>query len=124
VPAPWQKPRTENWEPFYVASPGSIRFTLWWADTDAKPSPQPGPDALRIKVLASAHRDYVTLSFYLDAAKPWDRPPIAAGEAPVGIAARKSSTTSLASVPSAKRVWWRIPRASARLIARSCPSTR
>ena len=85
VPAPWQKPRIESWEPFYVASPGSIRFTLWWSDTDGKPSPQPGPDALRIKVLASAHRDYVTLSFCLDAAKPWDGPPIAAGEAPVGI---------------------------------------
>ena len=85
VPAPWKKPRTQSWEPFYVASPGSIRFTLWWSDTDGKPSPQPGPDALRIKVLASAHRDYVTLSFCLDAAKPWDRPPVAAGEAPIGI---------------------------------------
>lgn len=85
VPAPWQKPRAKEWEPFYVATPGSIRFTLWWSDTDSKPSPQPGPDALRVKVLASAHRDYVTLSFYLDAAKPWDRPPTAAGASVVGI---------------------------------------
>lgn len=74
IPAPWDK-----WsglgEPFYVAKPGSIRFTLWWSDSGAKPDPQPTVDALRIKVHAAAHRDYVTLSFYLDALKPWDAQP-------------------------------------------------
>jgi hypothetical protein len=36
---------------------------------------------LRVKVLVGVHRDYITLSFYLDAAKPWDQlPQIAGGE--------------------------------------------
>lgn len=73
LPAPWEK-----WEslgnPFFITSPGSIRFTLWWSDRNTRPEPEPGPDALRIKVSAAAHRDYVTLSFYLDAAKPWNAP--------------------------------------------------
>jgi len=81
VPAPWTKPRRKDWEPFYVASPSSLRFTLWWSDANTSPSPEPGPDALRVKVLVGVHRDYITLSFYLDAAKPWDQPPqIAGGE--------------------------------------------
>lgn len=83
VPAPW-----DTWqglgEPFFVTSPGSIRFTLWWSDKNAKPSPEPGPDALRIKVCAEAHRDYVTLSFYLDAAKPWNEPAQVRGAPTVG----------------------------------------
>src|SRR6185503_2513240 len=32
----------------------------------------PSRDALRVKVHVGAHRDYVTLSFYLDASKPWN----------------------------------------------------
>ena len=54
------------------SSPGSIRFTLWWSDDDAS-LPDPTADALRVKVHAGAHRDYVTLSFYLDASKSWIR---------------------------------------------------
>ena len=73
MPAPWNKWQGLG-EPFFVTSPGSIRFTLWWSDNNAKPGPEPGPDALRIKVYVEAHRDYVTLSFYLDIAKPWNEP--------------------------------------------------
>jgi hypothetical protein len=84
VPAPWTRPRSVRWEPFYVATPNSIRFTLWWSDANARPTPQPTPDALRVKVLVGVHRDYVTLSFYLDAAKPWNLQPQAAGGPVVG----------------------------------------
>jgi hypothetical protein len=74
IPAPWDK-WTSLGEPFYVAKPGSIRFTLWWPDSAEAPAPQPSDDALRIKVHAAAHRDYVTLSIYLDVLKPWDGQP-------------------------------------------------
>ena len=79
------KPRQKDWEPFYVASPGSIRFTLWWSDANARSDPEPTPEALRVKVFAGAHRDYVTLSFYLDAGKAWNRPPPGAGAPMSGV---------------------------------------
>jgi hypothetical protein len=76
IPDPWSKPRQVRGNPFCIASPGSIRFTLWWTDDDSKPIPEPTPDALRVKVHVGAHRDYITLSFYLDASKPWNDPPL------------------------------------------------
>jgi hypothetical protein len=79
IPAAWQGRRTGIGDPFYMTIPGSIRFTLWWSDADGKPSPEPSPDALRVKVHVGAHRDYVTLSFYLDASKPWNGPAVTAG---------------------------------------------
>lgn len=84
VPPPWDKWQSLG-EPFYVASPGSIRFTLWWSDAGTKPNPEPSSDALRVKVHAGAHRDYVTLSFYLDASKPWNRPVFARGASIDGV---------------------------------------
>jgi hypothetical protein len=79
IPDPWPKTRQVRGNPFYITSPGSIRFTLWWSDANASPSPEPAQDALRVKVHASAHRDYVTLSFYLDASKPWNHAPLTQG---------------------------------------------
>jgi hypothetical protein len=76
VSAPWQTWKGLG-DPFYVVRPGSIRFTLWWKDDDTKPNPDPTADALRVKVYAAAHRDYVTLSFYLDASKSWNQVGIA-----------------------------------------------
>jgi hypothetical protein len=70
VPQPWQTPRQTDFSPFYVTTPGSIRFTLWWADDGTIHYHQPSPAALRLQVHSSAHRDYVTLSFYLDASLP------------------------------------------------------
>lgn len=84
VPAPWGPDREGVGEPFLVTSPGSIRFTLWWSDNDTKPNPEPSGDALRIKVHAAVHRDYVTLSFYLDACKSWNRLAQAAGAPIIG----------------------------------------
>jgi hypothetical protein len=74
IPAAWQDQRQGIGDPFFVTSPGSVRFTLWWSDVDARPTPEPTSDALRVKVHVGAHRDYVTLSFYLDASKPWNAP--------------------------------------------------
>ena len=85
VPAAWRGRRRGVGEPFYTSSPGCVRFTLWWTDEGTRPSPEPTPDALRVRVHAGAHRDYVTLSFYIDAAKPWDAPPQVAGSDVAGV---------------------------------------
>ena len=102
LPAPWRMRRGPG-EPFYVARPGSIRFTLWWSDSGGAPDPEPTRDALRIRVHAGAHRDYLTLSFYLDARKPWNEPPLAGGAAVAGVGAVASLPRSSAFVPSATR---------------------
>jgi hypothetical protein len=39
---------------------------------------------LRIKVCAAAHRDYLSLSFYLDATKPWNGPAYMPGSEIIG----------------------------------------
>jgi hypothetical protein len=75
IPAAWQGEREGIGQPFFVTNPGSVHFTLWWSDAGTQPEPEPTRDALRIKVHAGAYRDYVTLSFYLDALKPWNEPP-------------------------------------------------
>ncbi len=71
IPKPWDK-RTALGDPFYIASPGNIQFVLWWSDSGARPNRDVTQDALRIEVHAGAHRDYVTLSFYLDASNNRD----------------------------------------------------
>jgi hypothetical protein len=89
VPRPWQPPPPANtawrwlaqkfwrrWQhgnPFWVTHPENIRFTLWWPD--ALPlSNEPPDNALRIKVHATAFRDYVSISFYIDVGKLWNGP--------------------------------------------------
>jgi hypothetical protein len=67
-----------------VIEPEHIRFTLWWPDDITRIQPEPTEDALRIKVHATAFRDYVTISFYLDAGKPWNRPSFIRGDATIG----------------------------------------
>jgi hypothetical protein len=84
VPRPWVASAAALGDPFRVTEPEHIRFTLWWPDVIAQAHPEPTVDALRIKVHATAYRDYVTLSFYLDAGKPWDRSPFIRGDATVG----------------------------------------
>ena len=80
IPAPWPSTRKKRGEPFLVTDPADIRFTLWWHDDNAEPDSKPREDALRIKVHASAQRDFATVSFYLDAGKPWDAPPMLSGQ--------------------------------------------
>jgi hypothetical protein len=69
--------------PFHVCEPQSLDFTLWWQDSDADGAPilnqrQSSPDysALRVRVQAQTHMDHVTLSFFIDAAKPYGHPQI------------------------------------------------
>jgi hypothetical protein len=74
IPPPWPRKRERRGEPFLVTDPADIRFTLWWSDSNEKPDTHPSEDTLRIKVHAAAHRDFATVSFYLDAGKPWSGP--------------------------------------------------
>jgi hypothetical protein len=73
VPRPWSADEWKQGNPFRVTDPENIRFTLWWPDQLPVMHAEPQVDALRIKVHATAYRDYVTLSLYLDAGKPWNR---------------------------------------------------
>ena len=73
LPPPWRQddPNVGLGAPFNVTEPSTIRFTLWWCDDDASLVAEPSEDALRVKVHAEAHRDFVTLGFHLDAGKVW-----------------------------------------------------
>lgn len=69
--------------PFHICEPQSLSFTLWWQDSDDDGAPalntrQASPDysALRVRVQVQTHVDHVTLSFFIDAAKPYGRPQI------------------------------------------------
>ena len=79
VPRPWSKRDWTQGNPFRVTEPENIRFTLWWPDALPVMHSEPQIDALRIKVHATAFRDYVTISLYLDAGKPWSEPAFVRG---------------------------------------------
>jgi len=69
----------------------SVSFTIWWHDRvtnssgQEKPNLRPGQapqdDALRIRVQAESHIDHLTISFFIDAGKPWDNKPVYGGSA-------------------------------------------
>jgi hypothetical protein len=80
VQRPWDEPREALGKPFFVTEPANIRFTLWWRDDDAKLVSEPSEDALRVRVHVTAHRDFVTFSFYIDAGKPWNKPALVRGQ--------------------------------------------
>ena len=84
VPRPWKEEEWTQGEPFRVTQPENMRFTLWWPDDLKQQGSEPPIDALRIKVHATAYRDYVTLSLYMDAGKPWNGPPFVRGDRPKG----------------------------------------
>jgi hypothetical protein len=52
---------------FMVFEQESLHFTIWWPDPE-DPSRR---GALRVRVHAHMHQDYLTLSFYVDITKPW-----------------------------------------------------
>jgi hypothetical protein len=65
---------------FKVFERESLHFTLWWKGGKSdQPEPglsesdrsDPDRDALRVRVHAHMHEDYLTLSFYIDITKPW-----------------------------------------------------
>jgi len=61
---------------FQVCNPQSLNFTLWWRDGTGTANSNERPLApaigdLRIRVQAQTHVDHVTVSFFIDAGKPW-----------------------------------------------------
>ncbi len=62
--------------PFPVVQESSLAFTLWWYSATAEGQTavpgDPSPEALRVRVQVEAQRDHITLSFFLDASKPWN----------------------------------------------------
>jgi hypothetical protein len=84
VPPPWEKTQRVLGEPFSVTEPTTIRFTLWWSDAHVKLAGKPRDDALRIRVHAEAHRDFVTIGIFLDAGKVWNGPAFVRGHQPPG----------------------------------------
>jgi len=61
---------------FPVVQENSLAFTLWWYsknfEGEGAHGVEPKPSALRVRVQVEAHRDHITLTFYLDAGKPWN----------------------------------------------------
>lgn len=69
-PADWEANgdrREPEEKAFQVFEHESLHFTVWWPDG----SMEPDRDALRVRVHAHMHEDYLTLSFYVDITKPW-----------------------------------------------------
>jgi hypothetical protein len=91
LPQHWRVPPTKpsNWKfasherdgkPFYTLRKESLWFTLWWRDDNSKTRPEPQSGDLRVETHVEAHRDYATITFYIDAGKIWDHPqPIRSG---------------------------------------------
>lgn len=52
----------------------SIAFTMWWSNNKGRPQcPAEPPEAdLRVRVQADIHADFATVTFIIDAGKPWD----------------------------------------------------
>lgn len=66
---------------FRKVVPQSLSFTIWWLDGEGvqeKVSSAPPPEALRVTVIAQSQIDHVTLSFHIDASKPYDHTPLGA----------------------------------------------
>jgi hypothetical protein len=73
----------KNAHAFKDYEPQSLAFTLWWSDSLEDNSPvknsrseAPAYSAIRVRVQILTHAEHVTLSFYIDAAKPHGHPQI------------------------------------------------
>jgi hypothetical protein len=88
---PEQLPDTdESTLRFGVCQPQSLSFTLWWQDGTDRLNPNqaqavPAPKDLRVRVQAQIHQDHVTLTFYIDAAKPYGEDQIYAERGDIGV---------------------------------------
>jgi hypothetical protein len=68
--------------------PQSLAFTLWWLDSDSAGKPVANQrltaaelqkshySAMRVRVQVQTHLDHVTVSFFIDAAKPYGHPQV------------------------------------------------
>lgn len=63
-------------------------FTLWWLDEGETQTGfvtgDPAPSAIRVRVSVKAFFDHTTVSFYLDAGKPWNLPSVYTSKEAVG----------------------------------------
>ncbi|MEJ2124172.1 MAG: hypothetical protein P8Y47_05005, partial [Alphaproteobacteria bacterium] len=81
---PWMNPKSPAYtHPFHACSSTSLSFTLWWHDENEDgesvrnaPVINPEYSALRVRVQMQTHVDHVTISFFIDAAKPYGEPQI------------------------------------------------
>jgi hypothetical protein len=90
---PFELRRPRDWEvenatPFDVFDSESMGFTLWWPDAPAaagpdnrhmmsgRPEARPIRTDLRVRVQAEVNIDYSVVTFFIDAGKPWNEPPV------------------------------------------------
>ncbi|MCE9522134.1 MAG: hypothetical protein K8S25_06845 [Alphaproteobacteria bacterium] len=62
---------------FEACDPQSLSFTLWWQDAAGKGARNiaqraPSTSDLRVRVQVQTHLDHATISFFIDAGKPWN----------------------------------------------------
>lgn len=90
VPLDWEAPAQQDpaWvgNPFTVFTSEACGFTLWWPDSPRHQivGATPSPTDLRVRVQAEVTEDFSSITFYIDAGKPWDREPIDAEKAAAG----------------------------------------
>lgn len=90
---PFKLRRPRDWgagtEPFKVFDSQATGFTLWWPDNPPAAGGNPPTNVmfgrqqarpvrtdLRVRVQAEASIDYSIITFFIDAGKPWNEPPI------------------------------------------------
>ncbi len=70
---------------YKIVEPQSVCFTIWWkrrsaaADAtlaDAAPAESIPEEALRVHVQSEMLMDHATISIFIDAGKPWNKPPV------------------------------------------------
>jgi hypothetical protein len=80
-PLDWTERFTGD-EPFPDVNVEASGFTLWWADAppltgNMVPSgTRPRPTDIRVRVQAEVHADFCSLTFLIDAGKPWNGEPV------------------------------------------------
>ncbi len=70
--------RNDSREIIYdIIDKNTLRFTLWWLDEGQEnflPHENPPPEAIRVRVHLQVLPDFYTVSFFIDAPKPWNIP--------------------------------------------------
>lgn len=85
-PVCWDGKKSD--ELFHQFSTNAHGFTLWWADpaniptdSDANmigsdPAARPRPSDIRVRVQTEVAEDFFSITFYIDAGKPWEAAPV------------------------------------------------
>lgn len=70
---------------FKVCQPQSLNFTIWWRDeASLQQKGTPSPTDLRVRIHAQTFVDHATITFYIDAGKPWNEEPVHTSASAVG----------------------------------------